>query len=261
MKIEKINDNQIKCILSRTDLLNFQLQISELAYGTDHAKALFQELLEEAFDKYGFEADDMPLMIEAVPMPPDCVVLLVTKIHSTDELSDDCLRNSDDFSCDEQDFSQEWNNEEDSSSDLYSNLDRLFPLLDDFAEQMNPQESSNESLSKDSPSKDSPSAPKTQEILCIYDFPDFDYLLKACHALSGLSMIQKSSVYKASDYQVYYLILHIIGTEKDYNKITGIVTEFGEECTNAAYIEAYLSEHKTTLLADHAIEQLCTLDK
>ena len=39
MKIEKINDNQIRCTLTREDLESHQIRISELAYGTDKAKS------------------------------------------------------------------------------------------------------------------------------------------------------------------------------------------------------------------------------
>ena len=42
MKIEKINDNQIRCTLTREDLESHQIRISELAYGTDKAKKLFR---------------------------------------------------------------------------------------------------------------------------------------------------------------------------------------------------------------------------
>ena len=40
MKIEKISDNQIRCTLTRADLADRQLQLSELAYGTEKAKSL-----------------------------------------------------------------------------------------------------------------------------------------------------------------------------------------------------------------------------
>ena len=40
MKIEKINDNQIRCILTREDLEQRQIRLSELAYGSDKAKSL-----------------------------------------------------------------------------------------------------------------------------------------------------------------------------------------------------------------------------
>ena len=35
MKIEKINENQIRCTLTRADLEDRHLKISELAYGTE----------------------------------------------------------------------------------------------------------------------------------------------------------------------------------------------------------------------------------
>lgn len=41
MKIEKINDNQIRCTLTRADLADRQLKLSELAYGSEKAKITF----------------------------------------------------------------------------------------------------------------------------------------------------------------------------------------------------------------------------
>ena len=48
MKIEKINDNQIRCILTREDLEQRQIRLSELAYGSDKAKSLFQDMMRQA---------------------------------------------------------------------------------------------------------------------------------------------------------------------------------------------------------------------
>ena len=44
MKIEKISDNQIRCTLTRADLAERQLQLSELAYGTEKTKSLFHDM-------------------------------------------------------------------------------------------------------------------------------------------------------------------------------------------------------------------------
>ena len=68
MKIEKVNDHQIRCTLTREDLANRELKISELAYGTDKAKDLFRDMMQQAAYEIGFEAEDIPLMIEAVPL-------------------------------------------------------------------------------------------------------------------------------------------------------------------------------------------------
>ena len=66
MKIEKISDNQIRCTLTRADLADRQLQLSELAYGTEKAKSLFRDMMQQAAFEFGFEAEDIPLMIEAI---------------------------------------------------------------------------------------------------------------------------------------------------------------------------------------------------
>ena len=39
MKIEKVNDHQIRCTLTKADLADRELKISELAYGTEKAKS------------------------------------------------------------------------------------------------------------------------------------------------------------------------------------------------------------------------------
>lgn len=39
MKIEKVSDNQIRCTLTREDLAERQIKLSELAYGTEKAEA------------------------------------------------------------------------------------------------------------------------------------------------------------------------------------------------------------------------------
>ena len=86
MKIEKINDNQIKCTLNRSDLASRQIKLSELAYGTEKAKSLFRDMMQQASTEFGFEAEDIPLMIEAIPVSGDCIVLVITKVEDPEEL-------------------------------------------------------------------------------------------------------------------------------------------------------------------------------
>ena len=86
MKIEKLNDNQIRCTLTRADLAARHLQLSELAYGTEKAKSLFRDMMQQAAYEFGFEADDIPLMIEAIPASSDSIVLIITKVEDPEEL-------------------------------------------------------------------------------------------------------------------------------------------------------------------------------
>ena len=86
MKIEKLNENQIRCTLTRADLAERQLQLSELAYGTEKAKSLFHDMMQQAAFEFGFEAEDIPLMIEAIPASSDSIVLIITKVEDPEEL-------------------------------------------------------------------------------------------------------------------------------------------------------------------------------
>ena len=86
MKIEKINDNQIRCILNREDLAEKNIRLAELAYGTDKARQLFQEMIKQASEELDFEIDESPLMIEAIPTNKDTLILIVTKVDNPDEL-------------------------------------------------------------------------------------------------------------------------------------------------------------------------------
>ena len=86
MKIERVNENQIRCTLSKSELADRHLKVSELAYGTEKAKALFHEMIEQANDEFGFEVDDMPVMIEAIPLSGENIVLQITKVDCPEEL-------------------------------------------------------------------------------------------------------------------------------------------------------------------------------
>ena len=86
MKIEKLSENQIRCTLNKSDLISRQLKISELAYGSEKAKELFRDMMQQASYELGFEAEDIPIMIEAIPVSADCIVLIVTKVDDPEEL-------------------------------------------------------------------------------------------------------------------------------------------------------------------------------
>ena len=86
MKIERINENQIRCTLNSTDLAERQIELSELAYGSEKARQLFHEMIQAAAVEVGFDVDNMPLMVEAIPLTMDSIMLIVTRVEDPDEL-------------------------------------------------------------------------------------------------------------------------------------------------------------------------------
>ena len=86
MKIERINENQIRCTLTSFDLSVRNLNLGELAYGSEKARNLFREMIQKASNEVGFEAEDIPLMVEAIPLSNESVMLVITKIDDPEEL-------------------------------------------------------------------------------------------------------------------------------------------------------------------------------
>ena len=85
MKIEKINDSQIRCILTKSELEKRDLKLSEIAYGSAKVKKLFRDMMQLAYIQCGFEADNIPLAIEVIPFR-DYASIIVTKVEEPEEL-------------------------------------------------------------------------------------------------------------------------------------------------------------------------------
>lgn len=66
------------------------INIVELAYGTEKAKKLFREMIQRASNEVGFEAEDIPLMVEAIPLSSESIMLVITKIEDPEELDTVC---------------------------------------------------------------------------------------------------------------------------------------------------------------------------
>ena len=43
-------------------------------------------MVEQANYEFGFETNDIPLMVEAIPLPSESIVLIITKVEYPDEL-------------------------------------------------------------------------------------------------------------------------------------------------------------------------------
>lgn len=42
--------------------------------------------MQQASSELGFEVDNVPLMIEAIPVSPECLILVITKVDDPEEL-------------------------------------------------------------------------------------------------------------------------------------------------------------------------------
>ena len=88
MKIEKINDNQIKLTLTNADLTERNIKLEELITPSDKSQEIFRGIMEQAFNECGFHVGDAPLMVEATPISVDGLMIIVTKIADKESQKD-----------------------------------------------------------------------------------------------------------------------------------------------------------------------------
>lgn len=86
MKAERINQDQVRFTLTEADLAQRNLKFSELAYGTDKTKALFDDMLKQAFNEFGIDFTEKPMMIEAIPISDKTLTITVTRVVGSSQV-------------------------------------------------------------------------------------------------------------------------------------------------------------------------------
>lgn len=87
MKIEKINENQIKLILNQADLNERDIKLEDLTSPSEKTQNLFHDMMEQAFTECDFISENTPLMVEAMPVGMDSIMIIITKIETKDTQS------------------------------------------------------------------------------------------------------------------------------------------------------------------------------
>ena len=265
MKIEKVNDHQIRCTLTRDDLAKRDLKITELAYGTEKAKELFQDMMQQANIEFGFEAEDTPLMIEAIPINSECIVLVITKVDDPDELDTrfsnfaPSLRDEEDEDEDDGDedyYDDEYDEDEDDEEDVMSLFKRLqHSNMSDYMDSpMSPQSDSKKVKEKTGgpKKKDLPGRKGSR----IFSFDSLHEVTKFAKIVSR-KFNGNNTLYKNEALGKYYLILHQGDLDNAvFANICSLLTEYGKTELGSTADEHYLAEHYTVVIGGTAVQTL-----
>ncbi len=240
MKIEKVNDNQIRCTLTREDLASRELKISELAYGTEKAKTLFRDMMQQANYEFGFEAEDIPLMIEAIPLNSECIVLIITKVEDPEELDTRFSRFAPSVTED--------NDEEYDAEDAPDEIADLFRRLQD-REKVSPQ--------TPMPASAVPSTPESDEKRTrMFQMDSLNQVLSAA-AIAGSVYTGLSSLYKEESTGKYLLVLTQGKSDKDsFDRVCNVISEYGIMRRSTVSNHIFLQEHCEAIAADNALRVL-----
>lgn len=231
MKIEKVNENQIRCTLTREDLASRELKISELAYGTEKAKNLFRDMMQQANFEFGFDAEDIPLMIEAIPLNSECIVLIITKVEDPDELDTRFARfapsaTDDDF--DDEDYSEG----SDEVIDLFRKLKDTVPASESV-------------VSED-----------TEDKSFVFKMDTLRQVMDASALISD-KFDGLSTLYKDTKNDSYLLVLSQNGIPRDtFERVCNTVSEYGTIQRMLPAGKTFLAEHCEPLISSDAVAHL-----
>jgi len=224
MKIERISNNEIKFILTETDLSERNMRLHELSYGSEKTQELFREIMERAAVECDFHTThETPLIIEAIPVSRDSIMIIVTKVGSHEDLEDrfgypPVLGN-------------------------YKNVSRTKNKKKQ-AEPFFPSNTDQNGKKSDSTSKQ-----------IIFEFKSLDDVTSACARISG-TYIGKNALYKYSGR--YYLVI-----ENGHIKVSvgqeNILREYGNKFSHLEISKAFLLEHGETVVEQGAIEVVSTI--
>ena len=258
MRLEKINDNQIRFILDQEDLSSRGLRLSELAYGTEKARDLFRDMMQQASYEFGFEAEDQPLMIEAIPTSLDRLMLIITKVEDPDELDARFSRFSPD------NFGEEM--EEMDGFDMMDDLLDLFtkqesymtteePEVPEQMEEIPVPEQEKAPVQSVAPVKEKPA----QESVKVFVFSSLSEISEVAGHLIG-HYYGENQIYKNPHTGTYYLVMRQSDhSQEEFRRFCNLVTEYAnlERITYATL--AHMEEHYEVIIRKDALSILASI--
>ncbi len=247
MRIERISDNQIKCTLNRSDLAMHHVKVSELAYGAEKAKELFQDMMEQAFVEFGFEGGDS-LVVEAIPVSMDCIVLMITRVDEPEEIDTSFRGLSDlgDISLDDTD------SDDADISDDDIDLDDLLGLEDIPSEHAHKDAASH--LSLHGRQQRFTKSDASQEK--IFSFGDLKDLLAFAHSANPYFK-GKSSLYRSPSTGRYYTVLSSQPrSASSFGMVCSLALEYGSKEPSLFAGGAFVDEHFDVIISKKALQKL-----
>ncbi len=260
MKIERINDNQIRCVLTKTDLIERHLRISELAYGSEKAKEFFRDMMEQASIDFGFEADDIPLMIEAIPTSRDSIVLVITKVedpaefekrfsHFSPESDEEIDENDEKFEIiDESD--------EEDEEEFVDCFDQFKDLIDHLSTSEDNEDKFIPLYETLRPDKKKKKSGKKKELYAedskVYSFSGLEQIIEVARIV-GSYYQGKNTLWKNEVNHRYYLYLTYANKLSEYLKVCDTVGEYGTPEFVTFATKAYFDEHYKVIIRDRAL--------
>lgn len=249
MKIEKVNENQIRCTLTKQDLADRQINLRELAYGSEKAKGLFHDMIQQANYEFGFDVSDNPLMVEAIPLSSESLVLLITKVEYPEELDTRFSQ-----------FTEAGDEELFSNTGAVGNVERkgaddILELFQKIREAKASPESEN-AQQTEAP-EEVPEVPA--DLTKMFEFTTIDQVERLAHVLVNYYN-GRNDLFKNEKKNRFYLVIHKDDhTPEEFNKVCNIICEYAQQKNYNPAVGAYFAEHGNKITGPQALQVFASL--
>ena len=233
MKIEKVNENQIRCTLTKQDLADRQINLRELAYGSEKAKGLFHDMIQQANYEFGFDVSDNPLMVEAIPLSSESLVLLITKVEYPEELDTRFSQ-----------FTEAGDEELFSNTGAVGNVEAKASPESENAQQTEAPE-------------EVPEVPA--DLTKMFEFTTIDQVERLAHVLVNYYN-GRNDLFKNEKKNRFYLVIHKDDhTPEEFNKVCNIICEYAQQKNYNPAVGAYFAEHGNKITGPQALQVFASL--
>lgn len=199
-------------------------------------------MMQQASFDFGFEADNIPLMIEAIPSSADSIVLIITKVEDPEELDTRFSR-----------FTP-------SGESDPLNIEALEKLegADEFLNLLNKvKEAASGTKTAEKEKEETHTAPVFS--VRLFSFETLDGVIKAARLIAP-AYKGANTLYKDGTGGVFLLALapseH---STNEFNKICNMLSEYGTPEKADSTVLAFLEEHCDIIISANAVQKLSTI--
>lgn len=262
MRIEKINENSICCTLTSFDLSVRNLNLRELAYGSEKAKKLFDEMMTKASNEVGFNADNTPIMIEAIPLSSDSIKLIISKVPDPEELDTRFSRFTQNPAAKKD--GDNWLNR--LTAALLEGAEGLVGQLQKLNDEAKKPEAgaakevpaTSESASGTDQAGPADQAHRRSDDYRAFSFDDMDAAINACKAATAFT--GESRLYRNPYNGLYVLIVECADAgNENFSRACNVIAEYGRMLRTVQNTLSYYEEHYKPIVKSDAVHKLAQI--
>lgn len=209
-------------------------------------------MMQQAAMDFGFEAEDIPLMVEAIPLSSEKIVVIITKVESPDEL-DTRFSNFTQFETEEDESDDGLPLDLDADSIDTSDVDDTATQFLQLLQRLRQEQNASKTEEKETTETD---RELPSNLIRMFTCADLDAIILAAEALHGFYQ-GKNTLYKNPQEHTYHLIVHQSQhTISEFNRVINLICSYLKPQKYTAGLQAFYEEHFQKIIREMHLQRL-----